>query len=307
MSLRAAAESDQQRRDDVEYACIGDKRAYTFSGLRAGQLYFFDVFVVNKNTNRSATYFGVSVQTLAYEKTVPLKDGKVLNSHVKRAQGQKVFDYRPRSAADQLVVAVQPCSGHLLVEVSNEHGLVAQSSSIRELWKVVLTNLTRGPYLIRVAPKRHRSISFKIFASTSPDRYPYPELAEDTAIRVFDRQRTCTSMVVAWLGTDRRIQYCLFVHQVAASASRRSSPATSGAVAGLFRESNQCVSTSHRKKSEKVMCKSFRYKNPRRSVITETVRGLKPGTRYVIDVYARRPGRETLSYQTAWASTRSRC
>ena len=288
------------KREDIEYVCIGGKESYTFNDLRAGQLYFFDVFVINKNTNQTSTYAGVSTRTLPYEKTTLLKDGKVVTAHVKRSQGHKVFRFRPDSTdADAIVISVQPCAGRLSIEVRNEAGeIVVTETLIKDLWKVTLANITLLVQ-IKVAPQRHRSASFKIFASVSPQRYPYPMLADDTAIRVFDRQRGCTSMVVAWLGTSKRLQYCLFIQEAPVSSSSRP----------YFKESNQCVSNSNRKKSEKVICRNFRYKNPRRSVMTETVRGLRPNTTYMIDVYVRHPGGrgETLSYETAWATTQSNC
>nr|BAB15573.1 unnamed protein product [Homo sapiens] len=71
---------------DIQKICIGNKNIFTVSDLKPDTQYYFDVFVVNINSNMSTAYVGTFARTKeeAKQKTVELKDGKITDVFVKR-------------------------------------------------------------------------------------------------------------------------------------------------------------------------------------------------------------------------------
>lgn len=48
------------RRNGATLTCVGRKTWHLFKGLQRGKTYYFDVFVLDSETNASSTYVGVS-------------------------------------------------------------------------------------------------------------------------------------------------------------------------------------------------------------------------------------------------------
>lgn len=71
---------------DIQKICIGNKNIFIVSDLKFDIQYYFDVFVVNSNSNMSIVYVGIFVRIKeeAKQKIVELKDGKVIDVFVKR-------------------------------------------------------------------------------------------------------------------------------------------------------------------------------------------------------------------------------
>ncbi|CAN0141451.1 unnamed protein product [Lampetra planeri] len=143
--------------------------------------------------------------------------------------------------------------------------------------------------------------TLRVSATSRPGKQPFPELPDDTRIKVFDRLRACNAVTVAWLCVPERQKYCLYKRPVGAA------PKGGGGGAVASPPLGACFGPESRKKSEKVLCKEFSSADPRRAVLAQTVRGLEPGRAYVLDVYAVAPGGEAARYQSRMVTTRSRC
>ena len=129
-------------------------------------------------------------------------------------------------------------------------------------------------------------------------KQPFPSLPEDTRIKAFDKLRTCTSVTVAWLGTQERNKYCVYRREVGAEGygeeQRR-------------REQNQCAGPETRRKAEKVLCKYFHSANLQKAVTTETVGGLEAGKTYLLDVHVVAHSGHSVKYQSKLVKTRKYC
>ena len=279
---------------DIFYTCVGTKTHYAFSEATPGTTYYFDVFAVNKNLNTSTTYVGASAKTKSRPKAVTLKDGKMHMAHLKRSRPKKVFKFTLTRDSDEMLISLQPCSSEITVVISNNTH-VFEKTKITSLQQLRLTNVSAGVYKIKAVASRRQSTSVYVYASTRAGKNPYPLLPPDKSIKIHEEETTCTTATVSWQGTPRRQQYCLFMHR-----ERRSSK-------WLYKKQNSCVDPQNRKKSGKVACRWYRSKGKQRGVLKERVTGLRPGKRYVFDVYVRRAGGKALAYQRAWVTTRSKC
>ena len=75
----------------------------------------------------------------------------------------------------------------------------------------------------------------------------------------------------------------------------------------LARQDNRCHGPDMRKKSEKVVCRSVNGAEVERNVFTEMVTDLKPGTKYIFDVYVSGVGKQTLAYKSKSVTTKRTC
>ena len=286
---------------DVTLLCIGQKTSYTFHNLKQGEQYFFDVFVVNPRNNRSSAYNGTSAVLKSSLKASWIKEKKLVPVYIKKNSGRKLFKFQQAKSSKELIISVLPCASEFDIKVSRRGRVVARGT-VSYLENFTIHKAKKGTYTIDISTTEYHSASLQLYVSTKSKDLPYPELPDDRRIKVFQNKRSCDTVTVAWLGTRRKVQYCLYAKPVAAISQFL--PRT------IFANSNKCIDASSRKKSEKVMCKTVRYKNKRRAVMTEVISGLKPHTKYTFDVYATLPGTngQTLSYNsTSIVTSSSRC
>lgn len=106
-------------RDQVFYACVGNKTSYTFSKMPAGATFYIDVFAVNSLTNRSSAYAGANVSTAAAaaapagcpaKKTANVASGKVYRFEAKNVSCLQAVQYTLKRNVSALQIGIQSCS-----------------------------------------------------------------------------------------------------------------------------------------------------------------------------------------------------
>ncbi|XP_057696202.1 protein NDNF [Corythoichthys intestinalis] len=283
---------------DIHKLCIGNKNIYTVSDLKPDTQYYFDVFAVNSATNTSTAYVGTFARTKeeARQKTLELKDGKVSDVFVKR-KGSKFLRFAPVSSHQRVTLFVHACLDAVQVQVRRD-GKLLLSQTAEGVRQFQLRGKPKAKYLIRLRGSRKGASTLKVLASTrAGGKQPFPSLPEDTRIKAFDKLRTCSSVTVAWLGTQERNKYCVYRKEVSddyGEEQRR-------------REQNRCAGPETRRKSEKVLCKYFHSPNLQKAVTTETVTGLEPGKSYLLDVYVVAHSGHSVKYQSKLVKTRKYC
>ncbi|KAM9796737.1 protein NDNF [Syngnathus typhle] len=283
---------------DIHKLCIGNKNIFTVSDLKPDTQYYFDVFAVNSATNTSTAYVGTFARTKeeAQQKTVELKDGKVSDVFVKR-KGSKFLRFAPVSSHQRVTLFVHACLDAVQVQVRRD-GKLLLSQNVEGVRQFQLRGKPKAKYLIRLRGSRKGASTLKVLATTrAGSKQPFPSLPEDTRIKAFDKLRTCSSVTVAWLGTQERNKYCVYRKEVAddyGEEQRR-------------REQNRCAGPEMRRKSEKVLCKYFYSPNLQKAVTTETVAGLEPGKSYLLDVYVVAHSGHSVKYQSKLVKTRKYC
>ena len=277
------------------YSCIGSKTTFTFLNAIPGHQYFFDVFVVNKQQNMTSAYKGTNATTEDHSKEIALKDGKVHLAFLKRTRPQRTFTYDLDRPTNELLFVIKPCSGRLQIEIANEDRVV-ESLKIKEFTQVRIANPKIGSYRLEIASDKSRTASFHVLVTSDSSKDPYPKLPNNTQIQVSNSLQRCRSVTLAWMGTAKRQRYCLYMHRYGPSQMKK-----------RHKDLSSCSGPHTRKKADKVLCRNFRARNKRRSVMRETVRGLKPDTTYMFDVYVQKPGGQSLGFQRVLASTSSSC
>lgn len=286
------------RVSDIQKVCIGNKNIFTVSDLKPDTQYYFDVFAVNAATNTSTAYVGTFARTKeeARQKTVELKDGKVSEVFIKR-KGSKFLRFAPVSSHQRVTLFVHTCLDAVQVQVRRD-GKLLLSQNVEGIRQFQLRGKPKAKYLIRFRGSRKGASTLKVLASTRPSsKQPFPSLPEDTRIKAFDKLRTCSSVTVAWLGTQDRNKYCIYRKEVADNYGEEQ----------RRREQNQCAGPETRRKSEKVLCKYFHSPNLQKAVTTETITGLEPGKTYLLDVYVVGHSGHSVKYQNKLVKTRKYC
>uniref|UniRef100_A0A8D2D1Q1 Protein NDNF n=1 Tax=Sciurus vulgaris TaxID=55149 RepID=A0A8D2D1Q1_SCIVU len=284
-------------KSDIQKVCIGSKNIFTVSDLKPDTQHYFDVFVVNANTNMSTAYVGTFARTKgeAKQKTLELKDGKATDVFVKR-KGAKFLRFAPVSSHQKVTFFVHSCLDAVQVQVRRD-GKLLLSQSVEGIRQFQLRGKPKAKYLIRLKGNKKGASMLKILATTRPGKQSFPSLPEDTRIKAFDRLRTCSSATVAWLGTQERNKFCIYRKEVDDHYNEEQRK----------REQNQCLGPDTRQKSEKVLCKYFHSQNLQKAVTTETIKGLQPGKSYLLDVYAIGHGGHSVKYQSKVVKTRKLC
>ncbi|KAF7475710.1 protein NDNF [Marmota monax] len=282
---------------DIQKVCIGSKNIFTVSDLKPDTQHYFDVFVVNTNTNMSTAYVGTFARTKgeAKQKTLELKDGKVTDVFVKR-KGAKFLRFAPVSSHQKVTFFIHSCLDAVQVQVRRD-GKLLLSQNVEGIRQFQLRGKPKAKYLVRLKGNKKGASVLKILATTRPGKQSFPSLPEDTRIKAFDRLRTCSSATVAWLGTQERNKFCIYRKEVDDNYSEDQKK----------REQNQCLGPDTRPKSEKVLCKHFHSQNLQKAVTTETVGGLQPGKSYLLDVYVIGHGGHSVKYQSKVVKTRKLC
>ncbi|EDL91596.1 rCG55325 [Rattus norvegicus] len=282
---------------DIKKICIGSKNIFTVSDLKPNTQYYFDVFMVNTNTNMSTAFVGAFARTKeeAKQKTVELKDGRVTDVVVKR-KGKKFLRFAPVSSHQKVTLFIHSCMDTVQVQVRRD-GKLLLSQNVEGIRQFQLRGKPKGKYLIRLKGNKKGASMLKILATTRPSKHAFPSLPDDTRIKAFDKLRTCSSVTVAWLGTQERRKFCIYRKEVGGNYSEEQKR----------RERNQCLGPDTRKKSEKVLCKYFHSQNLQKAVTTETIRDLQPGKSYLLDVYVVGHGGHSVKYQSKLVKTRKVC
>ncbi|NWW17323.1 NDNF protein, partial [Falcunculus frontatus] len=296
-SSRFGRQTSPKPRVDLHRVCIGNKNIFTVSDLKPDTQYYFDMFAVNTNTNMSTAYVGTFARTKeeAKQKTVELKDGKVTDVFIKR-KGVKFLRFAPVSSHQKVTFSVHSCLDAVQIQVRRD-GKLLLSQSVEGVRQFQLRGKAKAKYLIRLKGSKKGASMLKILATTRPNKQSFPSLPEDTRIKAFDKLRTCSSVTVAWLGTQERNKFCIYKREVDDNYNEEQKK----------REQNQCLGPDTRKKSEKVLCKYFHRQNIQKAVTTETIRGLQPGKSYLLDVYVIGHGGHSVKYQSKLVKTRKFC
>ncbi|XP_017680546.1 PREDICTED: protein NDNF isoform X1 [Lepidothrix coronata] len=284
-------------RVDLHKVCIGNKNIFTVSDLKPDTQYYFDMFAVNTNTNMSTAYVGTFARTKeeAKQKTVELKDGKVTDVFIKR-KGAKFLRFAPVSSHQKVTFSIHSCLDAVQIQVRRD-GKLLLSQSVEGVRQFQLRGKAKAKYLVRLKGSKKGASMLKILATTRPNKQSFPSLPEDTRIKAFDKLRTCSSVTVAWLGTQERNKFCIYKREVDDNYNEEQKK----------REQNQCLGPDTRKKSDKVLCKYFHSQNIQKAVTTETIRGLQPGKSYLLDVYVIGHGGHSVKYQSKLVKTRKFC
>ncbi|KAJ8923023.1 hypothetical protein NQ315_001571 [Exocentrus adspersus] len=268
-------------------ACVGRKRQYTVSNLKQGQIYYFDLFATNNQSNLTYFFGSASTKFDSRVKPVPLRDGKSSFANLKKHDGKIVG----KTHGNPLNIFVMPCGALIDLEVVHRGVTVISKERIEKFQHAVLN-----------APVDGARYSIKVIAVNSNGE----DLGKNSGVEVFVVEeifslRDCDSVTIAWLPSPagKSGHYCFVANE------------------GKLRETtdyglpNQCRLESRLKKSVDFAikyCKDIGHDYTKNaSVITEKISYLKPGKSYIVQVTVKKPEGKSLAYDLLQVHTTPVC
>ncbi|XP_053366241.1 protein NDNF [Clarias gariepinus] len=230
------------RFDKLVCVCKDVENVCTIADLLPNTLYYFDVFVIDRINGTSAAYTGAVARTHAESHasaelrvhTEPyrepwthsvssLREGQVQWLTLRSGADEKrSFSFRPRGGQRNGLLTLLSCnnthtlSHTLYVSVSARGNELTSQKVEDKLIQIWLQGFSS--YLIQLqlsarnthAAEKEETVCVKMQAASAFHRRGAPALPHTLTIKSFNTLRTCTSVTLAWMGTEERGLYCLY-------------------------------------------------------------------------------------------------
>ena len=285
-----------KKKGSILFKCINQSTSSIIRKLKQGRRYYIDVFVRNKRTQKASRYLGVNVKTKRNRKLSVLKDGKHKTVVFRKRKTVRAYLFKLENAAKELHIVIYSCSGYVDVEFKNRNNTF-HKSKVKGLQKLTLNNIPAGSYIIRLSRPRQRRQNVYIVASTKSNKVRIPDVPSDTTVKVFNYMTTCNSVTVAWMGTERKQNYCLYKSEI-----DKTLPSNNP-----FKKLNQCDAIKRRKNAQKIICKRYKNRKKDHAVLAITVTGLHPDTSYIFDVFVSKGEAMSIPYSSVRTETSPLC
>lgn len=275
------------------HQCVGSQREFTFGKARRGRAYYVDVYVVDRSTHRAEAFEGAQV-TMPGEarperqRVQKIRDGERMTIKLKQDQLPQTLTFEATEPMPTLSVELGVCTGDVPFEVYHDDKLV-HSSTVKRWKRVRMKHVLPGVYAFKFPELQRRKSFVSVYVTSRPSELTLPR---DMSIKVFEGMTTCHNVTVAWMGTHKKQKYCLYIKEASEIRS-------------LNR--HRCSSVSDRPRSERVQCTRYRNRDVSKAVVSATVSSLKPGSRYVVDVYLSRGHSGPVPYQPVHVRTKDGC
>uniref|UniRef100_A0A4W4HF81 Protein NDNF n=1 Tax=Electrophorus electricus TaxID=8005 RepID=A0A4W4HF81_ELEEL len=286
--------------------CREAESVCTISGLLPDTRYYVDVFLIDRINGTNVAYTGTLAHTHeeAWQAVTPLQEGQMQRVSVRAgSKNSRHFRFRPRGWHRNGILTLQCCNARHKAKVdvfSRGKRLFSKEvdNQLAQIW------LEGGPsYLIRLQalggnPKRKLDLEtsrvfLKLQVSSAYHCRAPPILPPTLHLKSFNKLRSCSSVTLAWMGTEERSLYCLYQRRITDQNKENST--------------DHCLGPESRPATEQVLCKYFQDLDPRRAVTTAVIRGLDPGVLYVFDVYLMRRWGLPVKYHSKTVRTRKEC
>ncbi|CAI2350075.1 unnamed protein product [Caenorhabditis sp. 36 PRJEB53466] len=292
--------------------------------LRRDRTYFVTVFIRDRLRGTSSVYEPQTLQTTALTtrkvaRNVPRKQKKsaprqIVNGQLQHVElhAQKgnfvnlrfVVPNLPESAGNgtqSAMLIVHACDGLVRINLYRNGKVLKRSDAFSGFRRFVVTNIRNGHLRFQIINDDEAAKSVRVWASTDLSTSPYPNLPDDTSVKIVDR--TCSSASIQWLRAhDSHVKYCVyrrrensnFLEQLVSLADNLCEGGlSSSTLVGCYTHSS---STSEDEDAQ--------------SLIETTVGGLLPASTYRLDLLATpldRPNAQALPYRTIWVRTNRVC
>ncbi|XP_076843904.1 protein NDNF isoform X2 [Brachyhypopomus gauderio] len=301
----AMTRSDRYKDNFKGCVCREAESVCTISDLLPDTQYYFDVFLIDSINATSVAYTGTLAHTheVAQQAVSHLMEERVQRVALRAgSQDLRHFRFRPRGRHQNGLLTLQCCNARCKAKVSifNRGRLLFSKEVGNQLAQIWLEGAPS--YLIRLqalegvpASKLDLETSrvrLKLQVSSAYHRTP-PLLPPTLRLKSFNKLRSCSSVTLAWMGTEQRDLYCLYHRRIADHNKHNST--------------DYCLGPQARPATEQILCKYFQELEPRRAVTTAVIRGLDPGVLYVFDVYLMRRWGLPIKYHSKTVRTRREC
>ncbi|VDK54816.1 unnamed protein product [Anisakis simplex] len=149
------------------------------------------------------------------------KENRLLDAHLQSGKlasfkgATQSFDFSVRSRRtdrQKVLLVLHACDGYIRVAIYRNGRLLRRSDAFSGFRRFLVMNALSGHLTIQIINDDSKPKLFRLWASTNPQRSPYPQLPDDTSIK--ETRRNCSSTTLQWLkASDAEIRYCLYKHQ----------------------------------------------------------------------------------------------
>ncbi|XP_072546286.1 protein NDNF [Salminus brasiliensis] len=278
----------------------------TVSDLLPDTQYYFDVFIIDRVNGTSTAYTGTFTHTHSEARGVmtPLRDGQVQWATLSLgSEGEQRFSFRPRGGQRNGLLTLQSCNTTKAKVTVSTRGRLLSSQDVgdqlAQIWlQGGLSYLIQLQALDTTSPKilgpERSKVCVKLQASSAFHRRGAPVLPVTLQLKSFNKLRSCSSVTLAWMGTEERSLYCLYQRQI---LDKSEEPVVT----------DRCLGPESRPAAERILCKYFQELDPRRAVTTAVIGGLNSGSMYIFDVYLIRRWGLPIKYHSKTVRTRREC
>ncbi|XP_062863915.1 protein NDNF [Trichomycterus rosablanca] len=234
-------EAEGQRTGSHNHLCVCSvvENVCTVSDLLPNTSYYFDVFLMDRVNSNSVAYEGTMAQTHAESHTHPvsytppgvtaLRDGRARRVSLNSGENEgRSFRFRPRGGQMNGLLTLQSCNNtntlaHTLIVSVSARGTELASQEVKDqLIQIWLQGTSSYRINIQLRPKlpsvglhgvKSERVCVKLQASSAYHRQGAPSLPHTLHVKSFNPLRTCSSVTLAWMGTEERGLYCLYKHK----------------------------------------------------------------------------------------------
>ncbi|CAI4225517.1 unnamed protein product [Auanema sp. JU1783] len=293
--------------------CVpNNNNSMIIDNLRAGRRYYILLFVRDMLRGTTSSYEALEIN-FRKSRDTPVKHPKkdevrlLMDSTLqtailppKKDSSLNFFYAVPYETPriQRVLLIAHACNGPVRITIFRNGRMLKKTEPFSGYRRFLVMNLRiAGQLRFEVSNDDSEPKSVRLWASTRADKSPYPNLPDDTSIKIV--RRTCRSATLQWLrAADKKAEYCIYRRKENAHYLEHL----------VSRVDNLCEGGLT---SELVGC--YHHKGPKSKdikdilgVIETTITGLEPQSTYRFDLLAtplRRRGGQSLPYRTVWVRT----
>ncbi|CCD83520.1 Protein NDNF C-terminal domain-containing protein [Caenorhabditis elegans] len=293
--------------------------------LRRDRTYFVTVFVRDHKRGTSSAYEVQTIQTSEVvthrrkvTRNVPRKQKKSAPRVLSNGQLEQVelepkkgtfvnlkffVNSLPEGAENNTqsaMLIVHACDGLVRINLFRNGKILKRSDAFSGFRRFVVTNIRSGHLRFQIVNDDETPKTIRVWASTDLTTSPYPNLPDDTSVKIVGR--SCSSASIQWIRAhDSHVKYCVYrrrehsnflEHLVSLADNLCEGGLSSSVLVGCYTHSP----TSSEDDAQ--------------SLIETTIGGLLPASTYRLDLLATpldRPNAQALPFRTVWVRTNRFC
>ncbi|RWS09736.1 protein NDNF-like protein [Dinothrombium tinctorium] len=300
---------------------------HSVKNLNSSTLYFVDVIAINRISNATTVYKGISVSTAARVNSsqIKIKDNSWTKIHLTRENNftralKYNFDAKAVGNDHSLWIFVQSCSGLGSFKLSWRLS-VKEDYFVEEVFDFktiqILVNDSRSEnknFARKLQLQLHSEFESErivnILINKKYTKYPFPRMPIDRSLKVFDTLTTHDTMHLAWTASeDEKVRYCILEKEIAPGTD------IEAVLDSFLTMQNSCQTSAsidsrsgNQSGFKKVLCRRYHKYSKRRfnNIIMQKVKNLKAATKYVFIVQISKMKGKALFLEPILVSTKSK-
>ncbi|XP_076361580.1 protein NDNF-like [Tachypleus tridentatus] len=292
-------------KSDIQYTCVGSKTSHVVQGLKEGQMYFFDVFVVDQQSNASAAYLGTNATTRSFSSNVnQIAENTLVSLKMSPITGYTAAAvYTMKNHSTALYYFLRSCSGPgpLAVNITSTRGLNILTTSLMGTKTFFIPKVRAGTYVFKLTPVFLGSREAEIYLSNNYRMFPYPLLPNDTTVENLKTLTTSTSVTLKWSKVFRqpfisKVKFQIEYHVYLTTITKNNKE-------NINIIPNYCVEDTWGTKRWRRRVLMLDHLNTESNFLIQKIDGLQPDTEYIFQIKVKKNPGKSLMYEPIFVKT----